>query len=281
MVAVFQARPREAPHDRPADYAIKVAKSESGRREQAEQLIAREAAVARQVDHPNLIAVLDAQVETVPHYLVMPLLRGATVRTVLDRVGPLIPPQALWIARQVSRSLDALHQAGWMHADIKPSNILVSPEGHATLLDLGFALKLDSPESAAGGSLRGTMLYTVPEMIGAAVPVDGRSDVYSLGATLYEMLTGRPPFTHQDPGQLVLAHLQTPVPDPRRVIPTLHGDVGRLLRDCLAKEPLAAPGRANSSSGWWTWKSRRSPNAWPTRSLAGRGLPPDGPSRRS
>ena len=128
-----------------------------------------------------------------------------------------------------------------MHADVKPGNIHVSPEGHATLIDLGFALKLETAECAAGGSLRGTMIYTAPEMISAAVPVDGRSDIYSLGVTLYELLTGKPPFSDEDPGRLVLAHLQRTAPNPRRVVPGLAPEVARLLRDMLAKEPLRRP----------------------------------------
>ena len=104
--------------------------------------------------HPHLIAVLSAQLETAPHYLVMPLLQGATLRTVLAACGPLPTPHALWIVRQIAESLAALHEAGWIHADVKPGNIHVSPSGHATLIDLGFALRRDSAECAPGASAR-------------------------------------------------------------------------------------------------------------------------------
>jgi len=241
---VFQARPRGCPTDWPADYAVKVARVEGSAGACAQTLITREATVGRVVVHPHLIAVLAAQLDTAPCYLVMPLLQGATLQAVLAACGPLPAPQALWIVRQIAESLETLHQAGWIHADIKPGNIHVSPSGHATLIDLGFALRRGSPECAPGAALRGTLRYTAPEMISSAVAVDERSDIYSLGITLYELLTGEPPFIDEDPGRLMLAHLQRPVPNPRRRLPGLHHGVHALLRGMLAKEPLRRPSAA-------------------------------------
>ncbi|MHB8972394.1 MAG: serine/threonine-protein kinase [Pirellulaceae bacterium] len=238
---VFRARPRDCGADRPADYAIKLARAGDPRRPPAEALLAREATIGRGVLHPHLIAILLAHLDTPPYYLVMPLLQGATLRDALVSCGPLSTPHALWIVRQMAEALAALHQAGWIHADVKPSNMYVSPAGHATLIDLGFALRMDSAECAPGASLRGTMLYTAPEMISSAVPVNERSDTYSLGITLYELLTGNPPFVDEAPEQLVLAHLQRAVPNPRRTLPGLNHEVNRLLRDMLAKEPLRRP----------------------------------------
>ncbi|MHB8957878.1 MAG: serine/threonine-protein kinase [Pirellulaceae bacterium] len=238
---VFRARPRDCSADRPADYAIKVARTGDPRRPHAEALIMREATVGRVVIHPHLVAVLLAHLTTSPHYLVMPLLEGATLHDALRFCGPLSTSHTLWVVRQIAEALAALHEAGWIHADVKPSNIHVSAAGHATLIDLGFALKSDSPECAPGASLRGTMIYTAPEMISSAVPVDARSDTYSLGITLYELLTGTPPFTDDDTGRLMLAHLQRSLPNPRHRLPGLNRDVNRLLHDMLAKEPLRRP----------------------------------------
>ncbi len=238
---VFRARPRDCSADWPADYAIKVARVGDPRHPHADALITREATVGRVVLHPHLIAILLAHLETSPYHLVMPLLQGATLRDALMSCGPLSTPHALWIVRQIAEALATLHQAGWIHADVKPSNMHVSPAGHATLIDLGFALKMESAECAPGASLRGTMIYTAPEMISSAVSVDERSDTYSLGITLYELLTGHPPFLDEDPGRLMLAHLQRAVPNPRRSLPGLNHEVNRLLRDMLAKEPLRRP----------------------------------------
>lgn len=241
---VYRARPQGCPADRPADYAVKVARDDGAQSRHAQALITREATVGRVVAHRHLIAILSAQVDTAPYFLVMPLLEGATLRAALDACGPLPTSQALWLVRQIAEALAALHQAGWMHADVKPDNIHVSPHGHATLIDLGFALRLDSPECTPGSTLRGTLKYTAPEMISGITAVDQHCDVYSLGVTLFEMLTGRPPFVEDDPGQLMLAHLQRPVPNARRLLPSLAREVNLLLHDMLAKEPLRRPSGA-------------------------------------
>jgi serine/threonine-protein kinase len=173
--------------------------------------------------------------------VVMPRLSGASVESALAAWGPFSVPHALWIARQVAAGLAALHEAGWIHADVKPGNIHVTVEGHATLLDLGLALRLDSEECGFHHTLRGSPTYTSPEMISAATTLDAKCDIYSLGITLYEMLTGRPPFVETEPGPLMLAHLQRAVPNARKRIPTLHHKIGPLLLDMLAKEPLRRP----------------------------------------
>jgi serine/threonine-protein kinase len=238
---VYSGRPRDCPPDWPADYAIKIARLDAQRRQQARQLLVCEAAASRAVVHPHLVSVLAAELELTPPLLVMPLLQGTTLERALAAHAPFSTPHALWITRQVAEALQALHDAGWVHADVKPGNIHVSVEGHATLIDLGFAMQLQSADCGVGGSLRGSPMYTAPEMISSAVPVDGQCDVYSLGATLYELLTGTPPFAERDPGRLMLAHLQQPVPHPRRAIPSLHRGVAALLRGMLAKEPLRRP----------------------------------------
>ena len=238
---VHAGRPRDCEDDQPLDYAIKVARLDGGKQRQAEQLFAREALIGRTVTHPHLMAVLSTHTGSSPAYIVMPLMQGATLDAALLQCGRFAVPHALWIVRQVAEALAALHRAGWMHADVKPSNICLTRTGHATLIDLGFALKLDSPECAAGSSLRGTLTYTAPEMISSAVPSSAHCDIYSLGISLYELLIGRPPFADAEPGSLMLSHLQRPVPNPRHVLPTLHRDIWQLLQDMLAKEPLRRP----------------------------------------
>jgi serine/threonine-protein kinase len=150
-------------------------------------------------------------------------------------------PEALWIARQTAEAMDALHAAGWMHGDVKPSNIFISPEGHVTLLDLGFARRCNETGSAADRFVVGTCNYIAPEMIVSAVRPDIRSDIYSLGVVLFELLAGRLPFTGRDLAELAGEHQSASPPDLRRLAPYLPAEVVLLVRRMIAKEPLRRP----------------------------------------
>ena len=151
---VYRARPENTPADRPAAYAVKMLHEKRWQDPVAIEMLAREARVGRQVSHPHLIAILESQLKRAPQFLVMPWLEGATLHSYTSSRRLLDPPAVLWIARQIAEALAALDQAGWMHGDVKPSNIFLSPLGHATLLDLGFARhrdeRSDSPRAIAG-----------------------------------------------------------------------------------------------------------------------------------
>ena len=147
----------------------------------------------------------------------------------------------LWIARQVAEALEALDAAGWMHADVKPSNIFLAPEGHVTLLDLGFARRPLEVGSVVDRCVVGTGSYIAPEMITSALRPDIRSDVYSLGVVLFEMLSGRLPYEGKDLAEVASQHKQARPPDLRRLAPHLPRGVIRLVQQMLAKEPLRRP----------------------------------------
>ncbi len=234
---VFLARPEDCSPDRPADYVLKVLKSECEADEYARRQIAREARVGQHVHHANLITVLGSRVESSPFHVVMPYLEGVSVGNLLLKDRALLLPQVLWIARQTAQALQAMHLNHWMHADVKPSNIMVSSDGHVTLIDLGFAQSFPR-KKVVEDELVGTMNYAAPEIFIPSRKRNGLTDVYSLGVTLFEMLTGRLPFDEQDATELALAHLRCEPPDPRIFTPTLPNSVVRLLKKMLAKEPL-------------------------------------------
>lgn len=238
---VYLARPAESAEATSASYAIKMLKRQWEADPRAVQTIRREAVAGRSISHPHLISVLSANTTAAPYYVVMPWLSGETLgKRVVDR-GPLEIPEALWIGRQVADALGAMHAAGWMHGDVKPDNIFVSPEGHATLLDLGFARPSDRTQPSVEQCLTGTGHYLAPEALVPGLGLDIRSDLYSLGATLLEMLSGQPPFDGSSAAELARQHRQARPAQLDEVTRRLPADAALLLREILAKEPLRRP----------------------------------------
>ncbi len=223
-----------------APYAIKALRAEWESDLSARARLAREADVAREVVHTHLVPVLSAHLSSAPFCLVMPRLPGQTLEKEIARTS--CPPGlALCFVRQVAQALAALHAAGWAHGDIKPANVMVSPEGHVTLIDLEFAYRprevcvWDQPATF------GTALYLAPELITSAYAPDIRSDIYSLGVTLYELLCGKRPFDASTPAELLRQHKEARPQDPRVLCAQLPTEVAQLVRRMLAKEPFRRP----------------------------------------
>ena len=244
---VYRARPQGAGDPSASDYAVKVARPPDARGDQqgvAAALIRREAHVGRAVAHRHLTSILSSHVAEAPHYVVMPYLEGATLEEALEAVTAVPLAHGLWILRQTAQAVQALHRAGWLHSDIKPDNIFVSPNGHVTLLDLGLARRIDRAECAPDAPFAGTLAYAAPESFSTIDGTGPASDIYSLGITLFRTLTGALPFAGDEPEELAEAHLHRTPPDPRRFNPTLPGRVVRLLRRMLAKQPERRPAAA-------------------------------------
>lgn len=238
---IYQARAAGQSAQVAPAYAVKLLDARHECDPRAVAQMEREAHVGRQVAHPHLVPILAAHVSKPPYYVVMPWLVGSTLAEVLAvDVRPGIAA-ALWIARQVAEALDALYARGWMHADIKPSNIFISALGHVTLLDLGFARHRDEVTSSLDRCVLGTPQYMAPEMVTSAMRPDIRSDLYSLGVTLYKLLAGRLPFTATDLGELLRAHRQAEPPELRHIVPSVPHEVSQLVRELMAKEPLRRP----------------------------------------
>jgi serine/threonine-protein kinase len=237
---VYRARPASAASDRPAVYAVKMLHENRRHDPVAIEMLAREAQVGRQVSHPHLIAILESQLKRAPQFLVMPWLEGTTLQTYAAARRLLDPPAVLWIARQTAEALDALDRSGWMHGDIKPSNIFLSPQGHATLLDLGFARHRDEPVEGPR-AIAGTGYYLAPEHVSSVYRPDVRSDIYSLGVVLYQLLAGRLPLEGATLEQIAIAHKQTAPLNLRRVAPHVPPRIAELVHGMLAKDPLRRP----------------------------------------
>ena len=242
---VYQARPAEGPQNQSAAYVVKVLRNQWWRDPQAIEMQRREAWVGGKVSHPNLLPVLSASVQEPPFYVVTPKLRGVPLSQVLFQQERLAVPLALWIGRQVADGLDALFEAtGMIHTDVKPANILVSSTGHATLIDFGFVQTPAEASQWATRPLAGTLAYIAPEMVTSALAAGPRSDIYSLGVTLYEMFTGRRPWDSDEPGELVMRHRESKPAEIRALRPEVPPRVAEVVHAMLAKEPLRRPGSA-------------------------------------
>jgi serine/threonine-protein kinase len=247
---VYAARPAEEAIAQPADraerrlapYVLKVLRKEWWRDPQVIEMQRREAWVGCKVSHPNLLPVLSASVQEPPFYVVTPKLDSQPLSMLIAERAPLAVPLALWITRQVAEGLDALLEAtGMIHTDVKPANVLVSPAGHATLIDFGF---VQTPVEATRWTTRplaGTLAYIAPEMVTSALTAGPRSDIYSLGVTLYEMLTARRPWDSDDPGELATLHRQSKPTKLSALRPDAPQTVADLVHEMLAKDPLRRP----------------------------------------
>ncbi len=175
--------------------AVKVLRAEWEDQPIAVKLLQREARACLGVSHPRLVRLLDTHVFKPPYYLVMELLPGESLRRRLRRDYRLPTATALWIARQIAEALAALHRKGFVHGDVKPDNIRLIADGQAILLDLGFAHRAGENASLLeAGYILGTVDYLAPELCGCEPRDDARNDLFSLGATLFEMLTGQLPY---------------------------------------------------------------------------------------
>ena len=241
LARIYRARPAGASADRPATYAVKMLRPRWQHDPHAIRLLQREALVGQSISHPHLVPVLSAAVLEPPRLLVMPWLEGASLRARLAAGEEFDVPAALWIARQAAEALDALHAAGWMHGDVAPGNIHVSPAGHVTLLDLSFARRRGETGSAVDRPIMGTCRYLAPEYFTSALRADIRSDIYSLGVVLFEALSGRLPFSGGTLAELATQHQQAAPSDLARLAPHVPREVVQLVRRMLAKEPLRRP----------------------------------------
>ena len=201
------------------------------------QRFLQEARNAAKLTHPNIITVHRIAPFQKTFYIVMEYIDGGSVADLLAIRKRLDPAEAILIVRQTAEGLKAAHKVGLIHRDIKPQNIMLTREGMAKLADMGLARHVDHGHLDQEGKVSGTPYYISPEQITGDPPVDFRTDLYSLGATFYEMLTGRPPFTAMTPQEIMRKHVIEPLPDARQFVPDLPEPLCWFLAKAMAKEP--------------------------------------------
>jgi ABC-type transport system substrate-binding protein len=189
----------------------------------------RESRLAASLDHPAIIPIYDAGEVAGQLYIAMRLVAGTDLKRLLAEEGVLEPERALALLEQVADALDAAHERGLVHRDVKPSNVLVDGRGHCYLADFGLSRRLtEQAVGLGGGSSFGTVDYVAPEQI-RGDELDGRADLYSLGCLLYECLAGRPPFVGGSDTAVVFAHLEQEPPELPGLVP--------VIKKALAKDP--------------------------------------------
>jgi len=214
-----------------------------------------EARAAAKLSHPNVVAVFDQGDDNGTLFLAMEYVPGRTLRDVIRQQAPLPPGRALDLLVPVLSALSAAHDAGIVHRDIKPENVLISDDGTVKVADFGLARAVTTTgQTATQGLLMGTVSYLAPELVtdGSA---DARSDVYSAGILLYELLTGSKPHTGDTPIQVAYAHVHADVPPPSSLEPSIPPYVDALVQRATARDREFRPSVVPLRTGCRTTRS--------------------------
>jgi serine/threonine protein kinase len=198
----------------------------------------REVRATGTLAHPNIVNIYDAGIETGVFYLAMEFVDGETLNQRLRRDGRLTEPLTLHIGREVAKGLAHAHSHGIVHRDVKPENIMMAKAGAIKLADLGLAKFLEDAQSiTAEGIAVGTPHYISPEQARALKETDHRTDLYSLGATLFHVVTGRLPYEGDNGAEVMKRHVFEPTPDPRSVKPDLNPGIAEMILKLMSKNP--------------------------------------------
>lgn len=240
MASVYLARDSEL--DRLV--ALKILAEELGGDEQFRRRFLREARLAARLSHENVVQVYDAGEEANRPFIVMEFVPGTTLAEMLSRAAPLPVSSATWIAHQAALGLQSAHEAGLVHRDVKPQNLLVRDDGIVKITDFGIARAAELSRVTQLGTVLGTAAYLSPEQA-RGDEVTASADIYALGAVLYEMLTGRPPFEFATLVELAEKQRDGVVTPVRDLVPSVPDDVEALVMRCLAREPRFRPASAS------------------------------------
>ncbi len=215
--------------------AVKILSSPYDRDERFVARFRREARAAARLAHPNIVAVFDTGSDGDTHYIVMEHVEGRTLHDAILLEAPMAPRRVAEIADAMAAALAAAHEAGIVHRDVKPANVMLTSEGEVKVMDFGLARAVDAETLTRTGFILGTASYVSPEQAQGGT-TDARSDLYSLGCVLYEMLAGRPPFVGDSPVAALYQHVNEPALPPSLFHP-VPADLETVVLRCLAKDP--------------------------------------------
>ncbi len=216
--------------------AVKVLRQQYVYDEEFIRRFRREAQSAASLSHPNVVSIYDVGQEDDIHYIVMEYVEGVNLNELIKEKGPLQPDEAVHIASQICDALDHAHHNGIIHRDIKPHNILIGKNGRVKVTDFGIARAATSSTITQTGSVVGSVHYFSPEHA-KGIMTGEKSDLYSLGIVLYQMLTGKLPFLGESPISVALKHLQENVEEPRKINPLIPQSVENIILKALRKNP--------------------------------------------
>jgi len=233
MATVFKAR--QLSLDRIV--AIKVLPRKLGAHAEFVERFYKEGRAAARLNHNNIVQAIDVGNAGEYHYFVMEYIEGKTVYDDLAAGKIYSEKDALEIVIQVARALDHAAERGFIHRDVKPKNVMLTKQGVAKLADMGLARETADLKAAVAeaGRAYGTPYYISPEQIRGEVNIDFRADIYSLGATLYHMVTGKVPFEGSTPAAVMHKHLKEPLVPPDHIVPTLSTGLGEVIECMMAK----------------------------------------------
>lgn len=199
----------------------------------------REASIVAVLEHPCIVPVYDFGYHEEQPFIVMRYMLGGSLIDIIHKQGTLSLSDAAQIMERMGTALDEAHRCGIIHRDFKPHNILLDTHGEAFLGDFGLFKIADRSGAISQAYILGTAAYMSPEQVHGDLEIDRRTDVYAMGASLFEMLSGRPPFQDENQTRLMMKHVLDPVPDITGIVPDLPAEMAAVIGRAMAKDPDA------------------------------------------